>query len=385
MEFSLDASQARWVDVARGFAEKEMRPHADAWDAAGDFPIACFRKAAGLGFAGLFAPTSVGGQDLDAVTACLVYEALAQGCFATTFGLVVHNNFVRGLTKAGTQAARQQWMVAAVQGEVIGAFALTEPEAGSDAAAITTTAVRDGNGFRLNGVKAWVSNGGVAGLYNVMARTAPGQGSRGISSFLVERTRTGVSFGGRDRKIGACALPTCRMVLKDVWIPEENLLGAEGEGFRSALTTIDMARAVVGAMATGLAAAALGEAVAYAGQRRAFGRPIGSFQGLQFLLADAAARIEASRWLTYRAAWLFDQGLPATSACAMAKYVGVETAELVCSRAIEVFGSYGLLRDYPIERFFRWAKVAAFLDGTQQIQQLVIARTLKSRSGDVSP
>ena len=259
---------------------------------------------------------------------------------------------------------------------LLGSFALTEPDAGSDAAAITTRAEPENGGFRLNGVKAWVSNGGVADLYNVMARTGTEPGARGVSSFVVERTRPGVSFGPRDRKMAAGALPTCRMHLEDVWVPAEHLLGAEGEGLRAALATIDAARAVVAAMATGIAAAALDEAAAYAQERRAFGQPIAAFQGLQFLLADAAARVEASRWLAYRAAWLYDRGLPATSACAMAKLVAVETAEAVTSRAVDIFGAYGLLRDYPVERYFRWAKVAAFLDGTQQIQQLVIARGL---------
>jgi alkylation response protein AidB-like acyl-CoA dehydrogenase len=376
MDFAPTLNQQRWVDQARRFADEAMRPFADDWDARGEFAIDCFRQAAALGFAGLFAPAAAGGQALDALTACMVYEALARGCFATTFGLVVHNNFVAALARAGTPAARERWLAPAVRGEVLGGFALTEPEAGSDAAAIAATAVPRAGGFRLDGVKAWVSNGGVADLYNVMARTAPGPGARGVTSFVVERTRPGVSFGPRDRKVAAGALPTCRMILEDVWVPAENLLGAEGEGLRSAFATIDVARAVVAGMATGIAAAALEEAVAYAKRRRAFDRPIAAFQGIEFLLAEAAARVEASRWLAYRAAWLFDRGLPATSACAMAKLVGVETAEAVTSRAVDVFGGYGLLRDYPVERYLRWAKVAAFLDGTQQIQQLVIARGL---------
>ena len=376
MDFSPTLDQQRWVDHAARFAAEELRPFADDWDARGEFPVECFRKAAGEGLAGLFAPAAVGGQGLDTLTACMVYEALARGCFATTFGLVVHNNVVRALALAGTPAARDRWLGSLVNGELLGSFALTEPDAGSDAAAITTRAEPLNGGFRLNGVKAWVSNGGIADLYNVMARTGTEPGARGVSSFVVERTRPGVSFGPRDRKMAASALPTCRMNLEDVWVPAENLLGVEGEGLRAAFATIDAARAVVAAMATGIAAAALDEAAAYVKARRAFGQPIASFQGLQFLLADAAARVEASRWLAYRAAWLYDRGLPATSACAMAKLVAVETAEAVTSRAVDVFGGYGLLRDYPVERYFRWAKVAGFLDGTQQIQQLVIARGL---------
>jgi hypothetical protein len=375
VDLTLTPEQARWQALARRFAQEVMAPQADAWDEAGRFPLECFRQAAGLGLTGLFAPRAAGGQGLDVLTAGLIFEQLAHGCFATAFGLVVHNNFVRSLARAGTPAARERWLGPAVRGEVIGAFALTEPEAGSDAAAITTTAVPDGDGWRVSGVKAWVSNGGVADLYNVMAVTG-GPGSRRISSLIVEQGQPGVSFDPPDRKMGASALPTCRMRLEGVRVPRACLLGEEGGGLRAALGTIDAARAVVALMACGLGQAALGQAVARARQRRAFGRPIAEFQGLQFMLADMAARVEAARWLGYRAAWLYDRGEPAAAACAMAKRVATETAEEVCRQAVDVFGAYGLLRDYPVERYLRWAKVAAFLDGTSQIQQVVIARAL---------
>jgi len=376
MDFQMNAAQERWRELARGFADERMRPFADKWDEAGEFPLDCFREAARLGFTGLFAPRDVGGQELDALTACLIYEELARGCFATTFGLVVHNNFVRSLARSGTQAARQRWLAPAVRGKLIGGFALTEPDAGTDAAAIRTTATPDDGGYRLNGVKAWVSNGGVAELYNVMARTAAGSGSRGVSSLIVERDREGVSFGPRDRKLGASARPTCQMMLQDVQVPREHLLGQGGEGLRAAFGTIDMARAVVAAMATGLGKGAVDEAIAYARRRHAFGQPIANFQGLQFLLADLVGQVQAGRWLAYRAAWLFDQGGDARMACAMAKRFAVDTAEDVCRKALDVFGAYGLLRDYPVERYLRWAKVAAFLDGTPQVQQIVVAREL---------
>ena len=291
MDFSPTLDQQRWVDHAARFAAEELRPFADDWDARGEFPAECFRKAAGEGLAGLFAPTAVGGQGLDVLTACMVYEALARGCFATTFGLVVHNNVVRALALSGTPAARDRWLGSLVNGELLGSFALTEPDAGSDAAAITTRAEPLNGGFRLNGVKAWVSNGGVADLYNVMARTGTEPGARGVSSFVVERTRPGVSFGPRDRKMAAGALPTCRMHLEDVWVPAENLLGVEGAGLRGALATIDAARAVVAAMATGIAAAALDKAVGYAKERRAFGQPIAAFQGLQIGRASCRERV----------------------------------------------------------------------------------------------
>jgi alkylation response protein AidB-like acyl-CoA dehydrogenase len=358
---------------ARQLVDETVRPSVRDWEAAAAYPR---QVAAASGLTGLFAPTSAGGLDLGFEDGMAVFEELGRGDAAFAFSLSMHNAVAAAMGTAAPPELAARWAPRLAAGEALGGFSLTEPHAGSDATAITTRAEPVNGGFRLNGVKAWVSNGGVADLYNVMARTGTEPGARGVSSFVVERTRPGVSFGPRDRKMAAGALPTCRMHLEDVWVPAENLLGVEGEGLRAAFATIDAARAVVAAMATGIAAAALDEAAGYAKERRAFGQPIAAFQGLQFLLADAAARVEASRWLAYRAAWLYDRGLPATSACAMAKLVAVEAAEAVTSRAVDVFGGYGLLRDYPVERYFRWAKVAAFLDGTQQIQQLVIARGL---------
>jgi len=380
VNFELTPEHRRWQELAREFARRVLGPGADAWDEAGEYPVAAFREAAALGLAGLFAPVADGGQNLDGLTGGLILEQLAQGCFATTFGLVVHNNFARSLARAGTPAARARWLASVTRGELLGGFALTEPDAGTDAAAITTTATPERGGYRLEGVKAWVTNGGTADLYNVMARTTPrpagGSGADGISSLVVERDRPGVSFGPRDRVTAARALPTCELRLDGVWVPGDHLLGREGDGLRAALATIDLARAQVGAIATGLAQGALDEAVAYARERRAFGRAIAEFQGLQFLLADLAAQVEAARWLAYRAAWLFDQGQPATRACAIAKRVGVDAAEEVARKALEVFGAAGLRRDRPVERYLRWAKVTAFIDGTPQVQQLVIARDL---------
>ncbi|HSL48307.1 MAG TPA: acyl-CoA dehydrogenase family protein [Candidatus Deferrimicrobiaceae bacterium] len=381
MNFDLTPGQRRWQELARDFARRVLGPGADAWDEAGRYPLAAFREAAGLGLAGMFAPAVDGGQQLDGLTGSLVLEQLAQGCFATTFGLVVHNNFVRSLARGGTRAARARWLGALTRGELLGGFALTELGAGTDAAAIGTTATREPGGYRLDGVKAWVTNGSTADLYNVMARTTPlAAGARssadGISSIVVERDRPGVSFGPPDRVTAARALPTCEMRLDGVRVPADHLLGREGDGLRAALATIDLARAQVGAIATGLAQGALDEAVGYARERRAFGRAIAEFQGLQFLLADLAAQVEAARWLAYRAAWLFDQGQPATRACAIAKRVGVDAAEEVARKALEVFGASGLRRDRPVERYLRWAKVTAFIDGTPQVQQLVIARDL---------
>lgn len=380
MNFDLTPEQQRWREVARDFAQRVLGAGEDAWDEAGEYPLAAFREAAALGLAGMFAPVADGGQGLDGLTGSLILEQLAQGCFATTFGLVVHNNFARSLARAGTPAARARWLAPVTRGELLGGFALTEPGVGTDAAAITTTAIPERGGYRLDGVKAWVTNGGTADLYNVMARTTPraggGSSADGISSIVVERDRPGVSFGPRDRVTASRALPTCELRLDGVWVPADHLLGREGDGLRAALATIDLARAQVGAIATGLAQGALDGPVAYARERRAFGRAIAEFQGLQFLLADLAAQVEAARWLAYRAAWLFDQGQPATRACAIAKRVGVDAAEEVARKALEVFGASGLRRDRPVERYLRWAKVTAFIDGTPQVQQLVIARDL---------
>ncbi len=374
MEFTLSTEQQRLIELARGFAEKEMKPYADEWDEKGEWPGECFKKAAKLGFTGMLCPREYGGTDIGFLGTALVYEELAKGCMGTTFSIVVHNNFGKSVFARGNEEQKQSWGVSAIKGEALGAFCLTEPNYGSDAGNIESTAVPQGDHYLINGTKSLVSNGGVADYYQFLAKTDPAAGKRGISSIIVERDHEGVSFGPRDRKMGGNALITCQMTLEDCRVPRWNLLGEEGMGLRYALSGIDVARANVGALCCGISQAALDEAVKYAKERVQFGRPLAEFQGLQFMMADMATEIEATRLLTHKAAWLLDNDMPATVSAAHAKRFGADMAMSVTNRAVQVFGAYGYLRSYPVERYLRWAKMCAFVDGTTQIQQVVIAR-----------
>lgn len=376
MEFTLSFEQRQLIDLARNFAEKEMKPYADRWDEEGEWPRDCFEKAAALGLTGLLCPKEYGGADVGFLGTSLVYEELAKGCMGTTFSMVVHNNFVRSIFSRGTEEQKQKWGIPAARGKILGAFCLTEPNYGSDAGSIESTAIPHGDCYVMNGTKSWVSNGGVADYYQVLARTDPSAGKRGISSIIVEREREGLSFGPRDRKMGANALVTCQMTLDDCHVPRSNLLGEEGMGLKYALSGIDVARVNVGALCCGVAQAALDEAIKYAKERVQFGRPLSDFQGLQFIMADMATEIEATRLLTHKAAWLLDNGMPAAISAAHAKRFGADMAMSVSNRAVQIFGAYGYLRSYPVERYLRWAKMCAFVDGTTQIQQVVIARHL---------
>lgn len=376
MEFRLTSEQQQLIDLARDFAEKEMKPNADRWDEEGEWPRECFQKAADLSLTGMLCPREYGGADIGFLGTALVYEELAKGCLGTTFSMVVHNNFVRSVFSRGTEEQKQQWGVPAVKGEVLGAFCLTEPDHGSDAGNIESTAIAQGDSYVINGTKSLVSNGGVADYYQFLAKTDPAAGKRGISSIIVERDKEGVSFGPRDRKMGANALITCQMTLENCRIPRSNLLGEEGMGLRYALSGIDVARVNVGALCCGVSQAALDEAVKYAKERVQFGQPLANFQGLQFMMADMATEIEATRLLTHKAAWLLDNDMPVSVSAAHAKRFGADMAISVTNRAVQIFGAYGYLRSYPVERYLRGAKMCGFVDGTTQIQQVVIARHL---------
>lgn len=376
MDFELTPDQQDLVTRARAFSDRVLAPNADAWEDRGTFAREAFAEAIAAGFVGFQSRRDHGGADRGFLETALVYEQLARGCLPTTFGLIVHNNAARSVSRLGTPEQIARWGEPLTAGRLIGGFALTEPGAGSDAAAIQLTAIRDGGDWVLNGTKAWVSLGGEADLYHVYAKTAPDLGARGISDIVVEKSAPGLRFGPKDRKLGANALPTCQLIFENCRVPAGNRLGPENGAFRLGLGAIDAARVFVGALCAGIGQAALDHAVAYARGRRAFGQAIGEFQGIQWLLADLATEIEAGRLLTYKAAALLDAGRPATIAAAHAKRFGADLAARVTDRAMQVFGANGYSRDYPVERYFRWAKLCAFVDGTTQIQQIVIARSL---------
>ena len=284
------------------------------------------------------------------------------------------------LATYGNEAQRAEWLPGLAAGEKLGAFALSEPESGSDAGSLATTAVRDGDDYVLNGTKFWITHGGYADIYIVMARTG-GPGAKGISSFIVPGDAPGLSFGKKERKMGLRASPTVELILEDCRIPASNLVGDEGIGFRVALSALDSGRITIGAIANGISAAALDVAGAYACQRRQFKTPIIDFQAVGFMLADMATKLEASRLLVAKAAWLRDAGRPYSDIAAMAKCTATDSSLAVTSDAVQVLGGYGYTREYPVERYMRDAKVMQIVEGTNQVQRLVIARHLKKVYG----
>ena len=364
--------------LAEDFGEKEIAPFIDAWDAKAEFSRPTWLKMLSLGLSGLMVPEKYGGTGLDHLTRVLAIEALCRkgkgiwGAF-----LNVHYCVADVLVDFGTEEQKQKWLVPLATGQKIGAFGLTEPNVGSDAASLETTAEPQGNEYVLNGTKRFISQAGEADLYLVMARTnKASRGARGISSLIVEKGTPGFSFGRREEKMGAMYSHTGDLEFSDCRVPKENRIGAEGTGFHNAMSASETARVGVAAMSVGIAQAALDEAVQYSKQRVAFGAPIATFEGLQFVMADMDTEIEAARQLTYFAARLQDQKVPAVKATSMAKLFATDMAMRVTTDAVQIFGGYGYTKDYPVERLMREAKLGQIAEGTSQIQRLIIAQQL---------
>lgn len=376
MDFSLTPKQAEAQAAARRLAREEWRPEVDQWERERRVPPERYRQAADLGYTGMLCPAELGGLGWDFRTIALVLEELAQGSLALTFSLVVHNNLVRALALRGTPAQRERWLRRALDAELLGGFCLTEPGVGSDAAAITATARRDGESYVLDGEKWPVVHAGRPVLYNVLAKTDPAAGARGISAILVESDTPGMTAGPGDEWMGANAVPCGPVRFANCRVPVAQRLGEEGQGFRTALAAIEFARTFVGALSTGLAQAALDQAVAYARERQAFGQPIGQQQGLQWQLVDLATEIAAARLLTWQAAALLDAGEPAGVAAAMAKRYAADMAVRATGQAAEALGAWGYTRAAGIERYQREARMCQIIDGTSQIMRVVIGREL---------
>ena len=376
MFFRLDDEQREIQELARKFAQQEIAPHADAWDEEHHFPREVFQPMAELGLAGLLAPEAYGGSALPRLAGALIYEQLAQADMATAVWLSVHNMVTGLIAKFGDEEQRQRWLARMVSGDALGAFSLSEAHAGSDANAIRATAQRDGDAYVLNGSKYWVTNAGEADVYAVMMRTGAEAGAKGISAFIVERGTPGFSIGKLERKMGLRSSPTGELIFENCRIPAANRLGAEGEGIKVALSSLNGGRVNIGAIAVGVAQAALDVAVRYAGERVAFGKPLGAFEGIQFMLADMAMKTQASRLLVYEAAWKMDADEPAVVAAAMAKCYATDTAMAVTTDAVQALGGAGYVRDWPVERYMRDAKVGQIFEGANQIQRIVIARGL---------
>jgi alkylation response protein AidB-like acyl-CoA dehydrogenase len=375
--FTLNDEQREIQEVARRFAQNELAPHAQEWDEGGHFPGELFPKLADLGLAGMLVPEDVGGANLGRLLAAVVFEQLASADLTTAVWLSVHNMVTSLIYRYGSAEQHQRWVVPMTAGKLLGAFSLSEASAGSDAAALTASARRDGDSYILNGSKMWVTSAGVADVYAVMVKTDPAAGSRGITCFIVEKDTPGFSIGKIEQKMGMHASPTGELLFENCRVSVANRLGQEGQGFKIALASLDGGRVNIGASATGLAGAALAVAARYAQERQQFGHAIGAYQGVQFMLADMAMKVEAARLLVYQAGARADANDPAlTYYAAMAKCFATDAAMQVTTDAVQVLGGAGYVHDWPVERYMRDAKVTQIFEGTNQIQRVVIARQL---------
>ena len=374
MDFALTEDQEAIVEMATRFARDRLAPNAADWDRDKHFPVEIIREAAELGLGGIYTREDVGGSGLSRLDAALIFEALSAGCTSTAAYISIHNMVAWMIDSFGDDALRQKYCATLTSAEMLGAYCLTEPGSGSDAAALRTKAVRDGDHYVLNGSKAFISGAGAADLYVVMVRTG-GEGPKGISAIVVEDGTEGLSFGAQERKMGWNSQPTAVVTFENARVPAENLIGEEGEGFKFAMAGLDGGRLNIAACSLGTAAAALQTALAYTNERTAFGRPLSANQALQFTLADMKTELEAARTLLYRAAWALDNKTPdATSLCAMAKRFVTDTGFEVVNRALQLHGGYGYLNDYPLERMLRDVRVHQILEGTNEIMRLIVAR-----------
>jgi hypothetical protein len=376
MEFTENQKMIR--DLARSFAQDKVRPIAAACDESGDFPAATVREMGELGLLGLTVPEEFGGVGADTLSYALVVEELAKVCGSHALICAAHNSLGCGpIAGFGSPAQKSRWLPGAARGEYLLAFGLTEAGAGSDAGGTRTTAVRHGDDWLVNGSKMWITNAHQAGAVIITAVTDPvGGAGHGISAFIVPTGIAGFTVERKEDKLGVRASDTSPLTLVDVRLPADALLGTQGQGFRAFMQILDGGRISIAAMALGLAVGAYEAARSYAKTRVQFGRPIAANQAVQFMLADMATRIEASRLLTWEAARLKDAGRPHGREAGMAKLYASETAMFVTDRAIQILGGYGFTRDYPVERFYRDAKLCTIGEGTSEIQRLVIARSL---------
>ncbi|GAA5185358.1 acyl-CoA dehydrogenase family protein [Acinetobacter kookii] len=364
-------------DMAKSFAQEQIKPHAGEWDQKGIFPKDALAQMGELGFLGMLIPEEWGGSGTGTLAYVLALEEIAAADGATSAIMSVHNSVgCVPILKFGTEQQKQQFLKPLAQGEMIGAFALTEPHTGSDAAAIKTRAVKDGDHYIINGAKQFITSGNNAGMIIVFAVTDPTAGKKGMSAFLVPRDTPGYEVIRVEEKLGLHASDTCQIALTDVRIHESLRLGAEGEGLKIALANLEGGRIGIAAQAVGLARAALEEASKYAHDRVAFGKPIFEQQAISFRLASMATEIEAARQLVHFAARKKEAGENCLTEASMAKLFASEMAERVCSKALQIFGGYGYLKDFPIERIYRDARICQIYEGTSDIQRLVIARSL---------
>ncbi len=377
MDFSFTEEQELTRKMVREFAEAEIAPHSARLDEEQEFPFEIFRKLGELGLTGVIFPPEYGGAGLATVEYAIVVEEIARVDPGVALSVAAHNSLAGNhIYLAGTEEQKRKYLVPLAKGEKIGTWSLTEPTAGSDAGGTKTKAEKDGDHFVLNGSKTFATHGSVADIAIVFGVTDPAAKHRGISAFILEKGMAGFRPGKKENKMGCRASDTAELAMEDCRVPRSQLLGREGEGFRDAMRVLDGGRISIAAMAVGTAQGALEAAVKYARQRQQFGRAIAEFQAIQFLLADCATEIEAARWLTLRAAHMKDQGQDVNKAGAIAKLYASETAVRVTDKAIQIHGGYGYMKEYPVEKFHRDAKLTTIGEGTSEIQRLVIARRL---------
>jgi len=383
MDFELTETAKEVRDAARAFAER-LKPLAGAWEEAEAIPAEFLREGGRLGFFGLLVPEEHGGMGLDALSYAVAMEELARANASYQGCLSVHNSLVcTAVARFGTPEQKSRYLPKLAAGELIGAYSLSEPGAGSDAGAIVTSAVPAGDGFSISGTKCWVSNGGIADLFVVFVSTSPASASRGISCFLIEKGAPGFAVGRKERKMGLRASDTRELHFKDCRAPRSALLGSVNGGFKIAMSLLDGGRVGIGAQAVGIAQAALDEAVAYAKARKQFGRSISEFQLIQAKLADMAVSVDAARLLVRRAAALLARGARCTKEASMAKLFATTAANRVAYDALQIHGGNGYVREFPVERYFRDARAGEIYEGTSEIQRLIIAReVLRGRETD---
>ncbi|TYO84820.1 acyl-CoA dehydrogenase family protein [Oceanicella actignis] len=381
MDFALSDEQQAIFDMAREFGAERIAPHAAEWERQGTIPRELLREAGRLGFGGVYVSEDVGGTGLGRLDATLIFEALAMACPSVASFISIHNMCARMIDAYASDEMRRKWLPGICALETVASYCLTEPGSGSDAAALRTRAERTPEGWKLNGTKAFISGGGYSDVYLVMSRTGE-EGPRGISCILVPSDAPGLSFGAQERKMGWKAQPTAQVQMDDCLVPAENLLGEEGKGFKYAMAGLDGGRLNIAAAALGGAQACLDKALAYMGERKAFGRTLDQFQALQFRLADMETELQAARVFLRQAAWKLDQGAPdATRHCAMAKRFVTDVAFRVANEALQLHGGYGYLEDYGIEKIVRDLRVHQILEGTNEIMRVIVARALLAERG----
>lgn len=374
-DFSASENQQMVGQMAKDFAEKHIKPHVMEWDEQQHFPRELFNQLGELGMLSVFVPEEYGGSGFGYFEYVTVIQEIAKVCGSIGLSVAAHNSLCTGhILNFGNEEQKQKWLPKLATGEWLGAWGLTEANTGSDAMRMSTTAVLDGDHYIINGAKNWITHGKSSGVAVVMARTGEKGDSKGISAFVVERGTPGFNAGKKENKLGMRASETTEMIFDNCRIPKENLLGNEGEGFKQAMKVLDGGRISIAALSLGIAKGAFEAAVAYSKERHQFGQPISNFQGISFKLAEMATQIEAAEMLVMQAADLKNRHQPVTKQAAMAKYYASEVAVKVATEAVQIFGGYGYTKDFPVEKYYRDAKLCTIGEGTSEIQKIVIAR-----------